>query len=153
MNSFVTNPVRCSLALLIITLFVSGCSGSSNSDLNDSQSFADESGASGMKDALIAGTISGAQVDSNESTNGSTSGSSDLSIPDPMAQNSTRVDFNITVPAYQSNALQVQIIWGTKSLYANWVGDELWAASDNFPTNTEHQNDILQLIITPVIAQ
>ena len=60
------------------------------------------------------------------------------STPDPLVQNSTRVDFNITVPAFQSNALQVRLMWGDRDFTADWVGDEIWFASDSFPTDTEN---------------
>jgi len=42
------------------------------------------------------------------------------------------------VPAYESNALQVQLIWGDKNLQAIWLADESWTISDEFPTNTEN---------------
>lgn len=61
-----------------------------------------------------------------------------VSVPDPLVQNSTRVDFDITVPAYSSNELQVRMVWGDKDLTAGWMGDELWSISDDFPTNTEN---------------
>ena len=60
-------------------------------------------------------------------------------VPDPLTQNTTRVDFQIEVPAYQSNALQVRLLWGDKDFTAAWVGDEMWSASDDFPTNTLNQ--------------
>lgn len=62
-----------------------------------------------------------------------------VSIPDPLVQNSTVVNFDITVPAYVSNALQVTVVWGTQEYSADWVGDEYWSATGRFPTNTEHE--------------
>lgn len=59
-------------------------------------------------------------------------------VPDPVALVDTRVDFEITVPAYQSNALQVTITWGESFMNAGWVGDELWSASAEWPTNTDN---------------
>ena len=56
-----------------------------------------------------------------------------------MVQNTTRVDFEITVPAYTSDSLQVRLEWGDVDITALWLGDELWAASDDFPTNTENR--------------
>jgi len=53
-------------------------------------------------------------------------------------QNRTQVDFGITVPAYQSNALQVRLIWGETDVTASWVGDEFWSVSLDLPTNTEN---------------
>jgi len=59
-------------------------------------------------------------------------------VPDPLVQNLTRVDFEITVPAFSSNELQLRMVWGDKDLTAGWVGDELWAVADDFPSNTEN---------------
>jgi len=60
-------------------------------------------------------------------------------IPATPVQSTTRVNFNITVPAYKSNALQIRLIWGDKDLTASWVVDETWTVSDDFPTDTEHR--------------
>ena len=60
-----------------------------------------------------------------------------IAAPDPLIQNVTRVDFEITVPAYQSNALQVRLTWGDTQANAAWVGDELWSLSLDLPSNTE----------------
>jgi len=57
---------------------------------------------------------------------------------DPVAQNLTRVDFYIAVPAYVSNKLQIRLDWGKKNILGKWIVDETWTASDNFPTDTEH---------------
>ena len=61
--------------------------------------------------------------------------------PDPTVDvpTSTRVDFDITVPAYVSNALQIRLVWGDKDLTASWVVDETWAVSDDFPTDTQER--------------
>ena len=56
---------------------------------------------------------------------------------DPLIPNTTRVTFDITVPAYQSNELSVALVWGEINLSAMWVGDEYWTASSDFPTQTE----------------
>ena len=58
------------------------------------------------------------------------------SVPDPLVQNRIQVDFGITVPAYQSDALQVRLVWGGTDVTASWVGDELWSTSLELPTNT-----------------
>ena len=57
---------------------------------------------------------------------------------DPLVQNSIQVSFEITVPAYQSNELRVDLAWGKQNLTAMWVGDEFWTASGEFPTSTQH---------------
>ncbi len=58
-------------------------------------------------------------------------------VADPVQQNSTRVTFDISVPAYQSNTLQVRLVWGELELNADWVGDEYWTAFADVPSNTE----------------
>lgn len=63
-------------------------------------------------------------------------------VPDPMFQNRTQVDFVITVPVYQSSALQVRLNWGELDMTASWVGDELWSASAELPTDTEQTLDV-----------
>ena len=78
---------------------------------------------------------------------GSNGGNNTPTTADPLAdgvQNgdgaqAVTVDFDITVPAYSSNALQVVVIWGDQTLNASWVGDEMWSATAEFPQNTEHQ--------------
>ena len=46
----------------------------------------------------------------------------------------TRVLFDIRVPAYQSNALRVDIEWLGETLEAHWVGDEYWTALVDYPS-------------------
>jgi len=64
-------------------------------------------------------------------------------MPDPMAQNNTDVTFEITVPVYQSNELQLRLSWGEFSTNLNWVGDEFWSIDAILPTNTEHPLSIV----------
>ena len=59
------------------------------------------------------------------------------SVPDPMSPNATSVSFEITVPAYVSDELQVRITWGERMLMAVWNGDESWSAVGDFPTDEE----------------
>ena len=58
---------------------------------------------------------------------------------DPLVLNVVAVEFNITVPAYVSDTLQVGVAWGEKNLTVGWIGDELWSVRDDFPINTEHR--------------
>jgi len=58
--------------------------------------------------------------------------------PSPVVSNLTRVNFNIAVPAYSSDALRVRLVWGEKDINAAWVVDETWSVSDDFPKNTEN---------------
>ena len=64
-------------------------------------------------------------------------------IPDPMVQNNTVVTFEITVPAYQSNELQLLLNWGEFSTSINWIGDEFWSVDANLPTDTEQLLSII----------
>ena len=58
-------------------------------------------------------------------------------VPDPLIQNTTRIDFGISVPAYSSATLQVRLLWGDKDIAVDWVGDGFWSVADDFPTDTE----------------
>ena len=63
-------------------------------------------------------------------------------IPEPPvldANATTMVNFNITVPAYMSDALQVRVFWGDQDLNAAWVVDETWAISGEFPIGVENR--------------
>ena len=60
------------------------------------------------------------------------------SVIAPPLQTSTRVTFDITVPAYVSSALQIRLYWGDKELTGTWIIDESWTLADDFPTNTEN---------------
>lgn len=59
-------------------------------------------------------------------------------VPDPMVQNTTNVSFEITVPAYSSNELQLRLSWGDFNTALNWIGDERWSIDADLPTDTEH---------------
>ena len=59
-------------------------------------------------------------------------------VPDPLAQNTTRIDFGIAVPAYSSTTLRVLLVWGDKDIAVDWVGDSFWSITDDFPTDTEN---------------
>ena len=74
------------------------------------------------------------ETNTNELNTGTVIGA----VPDPLVQNRTQVDFEITVPAYQSDALQVRLTWGDTDVTAGWVGDELWSTTLDLPTDTEH---------------
>jgi len=62
-------------------------------------------------------------------------------IPEPPAPviTSTRVTFDITVPAYQSDELQLDVFVGDNELQAAWVVDETWSISDVLPANSESE--------------
>ncbi len=96
-----------------------GCSGSSESGSTDVQS---ESEAT--NNAPSESTIIGPETIND--------------APTAPVITTTRVTFDITVPVYVSDALQVRLVWGEKDIEAGWVVDESWSASDDFPTATEH---------------
>ena len=65
------------------------------------------------------------------------SGCSDSASPDAGGQNTLRIDYEITVPAYISDSLQVRLTWDENDIAATWIGDEYWTASDVFLTDTQ----------------
>ncbi|ASJ76705.1 ThuA domain-containing protein [Granulosicoccus antarcticus] len=144
--SIVSIPVRLTIALLISALLAAGCSSSSDSQTPIISDIfeTDDTDATGND-----GTSTGEGELDDDSTDGTTQPPAAPGTPitpddnpvvtDPLVQNSTRVDFDITVPAYASDALQVRVIWGDRDMTAQWVGDEIWSASDEFPTNTENR--------------
>jgi len=52
---------------------------------------------------------------------------------------STRVTFDITVPSYASEELQLDVFWGENELQAGWVIDETWSVTDVLPANSESE--------------
>ena len=62
---------------------------------------------------------------------------SDPAEPDPPAPSTVRTDVDITVPAYQSDALQVRVaVDEATAVEANWLGGQSWQASVDVPTDT-----------------
>ncbi len=141
MSSLFSITNRLATALCIVLVFVSACSSSNNSSSAAGVN-SDNSGAS--SDATTDETINEAPTNVESETTtplqdplDTDSIDSNPAVPDPMAQNSIRVNFDIEVPAYQSNNLQVRLVWGEQTINADWIGDEFWSASDDFPTDTE----------------
>ena len=142
MNSSISRAVRCPLFLLVCVLYVSGCSSSSDS---------------GSDEPLVASndTTSGIQTESTDETSISAPINDDVlvvdvpvdnqdipdnnnpSVVDPLFQNTVLVSFDITVPAYSSNELRLEVVWGDLNLVADWVGDEFWSVTSELPTETE----------------
>jgi len=54
----------------------------------------------------------------------------------PSSQNRVLVSFDITVPAYQSDELSLELAWGDVNITADWVGDEYWSAYAELPVDT-----------------
>lgn len=95
-------------------------------------------------------TISGLQTESTDDSDASTTGSGDepvagqefqdnnnSAVVDPLVQSRVLVSFDITVPAYSSDELRLEVVWGDLNLVAGWVGDEFWSVSGELPTETE----------------
>ncbi|MDB3936305.1 hypothetical protein N9383_06265, partial [Granulosicoccus sp.] len=60
-----------------------------------------------------------------------------VEIPDAILD-TVRVHFDISVPAYASDALQVRLVWGDLDTHAIWVADESWTITENLQSNTEN---------------
>ena len=168
MNSIILTPLRYSIVLLISLLFVSGCSSSSDSSLDSSQEdttngssdepangndgFTTESevgssddGTGGSANEIDNSTSgdsgSGSSVESTDDSDGGVDQSTTETDTATVSEDSsaTRVSFDITVPAFMSDALRVRLVWGDIDILASFVVDESWAVIDDFPTNTENQ--------------
>lgn len=118
MRLFVCTPVRPAIALLMATLSLSACSGSS------------DSGSAADPDVENEDTQSDPVTPSG--------GEDNPAVPDPLVQNQVTAEFDITVPAHVSDALQVGVVWGEQAISAQWVGDEMWFASAELPANTQN---------------
>ena len=73
---------------------------------------------------------------------GSSGSNTGITTTEPIGSeesSTTRVNFDITVPVYVSNALQVRVVWGEVDTTAQWNRDELWTASVDYPVNTDNQ--------------
>lgn len=120
MRSFILKPMQLAIALILGGLLVSGCSSSNpgNAQAPAENAVAASDGINEIVDDVV--------------TDGAGS------VPDPLVQNSTVVNFAITVPSYVSDSLQVRVAWGGRDIAVQWVGDEFWSVAEDFPTNTEH---------------
>jgi len=144
---FSTAPIRYSYLLLIVMLFFSGCSSSSDSSSVGSQSSSEMNATNGGDG--VAADDNNAVDDNNAADDNNVAGANDIEDNNtgdtPTGQleaeesSTTRVNFDITVPAYVSDALQVRVVWGGIDTTAIWNRDELWTASIDFPINTENQ--------------
>lgn len=155
MNSVTPTPYRFLFVLIISLLLVSGCSSSSDSSSSESQAASDLSGTNGNGVASVEGTAdvtneiedvttddtsSSTQDESNDVAGESTTGSGTESATESSeTPTTTSVNFDITVPVFMSEALQVRLVWGDIDTTAIWNRDELWTASLDFPTNTTNQ--------------
>ena len=146
MRSLKSVTAKFPFALLCVTLVIAGCSGSSSSnpqsptgestvvvnDQNDNQSL--DQGNTGTNIESNDETVAANETDSGAfNTNGMGSQTDNATV-----SGFTRIRFDITVPVYSSNALQVSVVSNDKNLMAAWVTDESWTVSDEFSSNTEH---------------
>jgi len=159
--------------MLISALLVSSCSSSSDSSSDEPQMAADPSGSNGESvipsdgtsgnsnetEAVTSGdTTSGIQNESADGSDELATGSGeepvgDQALPDnnnpavvdPLIQNVVLVSFDITVPAYSSNELRLEVVWGELYLVADWIGDEFWSVSSELPTETEELLTVIYL--------
>ena len=139
--------IRLAILVFFSTLFLYACSGSSDTQ---SAPETDVSSPGETSDTIL--TVPGDTADPTNSTSdavGSSTGEMSMEPPniavsDPVPPESdslvsTRIDFDITVPAYQSNALQVRLQWGDKDISAQFVVDESWSIVEDFPVDTENE--------------
>ena len=141
------------LSRVALTLFVistlNGCSSSGGAGATDDPSTdapsviettADETNSAGTETGASDLTI---QVPATSNT-GSVADpeaedpQSSSVVPAPLLPATVQVDFDITVPAYMSNELLIQLDWGSINKTASWIRDESWFISENFPVNTEN---------------
>lgn len=144
--------IRKAVLACICTVAIYGCSGTSGSGSG-------EIGTGGESTAVTANVNSGALNDVSNTTNmngvsalanaDEESESTESDAPPVIAQPSTvetepsspatiRVDFDINVPNYISDELQVRLTWGDINTTAAWVQDENWAVTEMFPAGTEN---------------
>jgi len=157
MKTFTLIPAKfgCGSTLMLITAWViSGCSGSSDSVATDIQEsvvgsssvVSNNSVSESSNEAQITnGSITvvelepGAGINAEENVDVMAPELLDNApdVADLEVRNRILVTFDITVPAYQSDALSVELNWGEVYLTAAWIGDEFWTASTELPIETE----------------
>lgn len=145
MNAFSSTPVRLALLLLTAAFYVSGCSGSGDSqpaanNETTNATVADDGTPAETPEETLVENVADVESDAppvvQEDAINTDPVIPDPVVPDPMVQNITRVTFDIEVPAYQSDALQVRLMWGDIDTNVAWVGDEFWSISQDLPTDT-----------------
>ena len=158
--------------MFVMALFISGCSGSSdalptdpgvtdNQSINNTTTVASQlatpqastTQASTTQASITPTSTPPASITPASITPISTPSASQVapsndaqSIPDESESAPdavVRVDFAITVPAVQSNELQVRLDWGDISTTAAWVLDESWLVSETLTADTEHPLTII----------
>lgn len=105
------------VSFLLIVFAISSCSGSGEQSLPIAQGSSDNNPGISSDPGIAPDSV----IELVEP--------SDESIP------SHRVDLEITVPEYQSDALQVLLVIGSGRYKASWVQDETWSVSVDLPSN------------------
>lgn len=101
-----------------------------------------------MRKSLIAITIAAYLLagcsgsTDRDSVGASASESSASVVLDLNNQNTSIVEFEITVPVYQSSELSVVLSWGDHSFNAAWVTDESWSLVEELPVGSEQQFNV-----------
>lgn len=136
-----STQTRClPISIVVATALLVGCSGSSDTSSVDTPTANDalilDASSNTPSDTPVVNEIDGLNINDTEAVQNEPLTGSPV-VTDPMTQNTIAVNFDITVPAFQSNALRVDLVWGDLNLTAGWMGDELWSASAEFPTETE----------------
>ena len=146
---------RLKLAAAISALLLSACSGSSSVGTQDT--VADDTNAIGSQVVNDTNQTANESVTPDSEANvvadqpgtnndGTPTSDTDTAATGPMVPVdtvaivpvNTRVEFNITVPEYMSDSLQVQVFWGDQALNAAWVIDETWRVTGELPSDTEN---------------
>ena len=122
MNVYNLISLRALFVLVVGLLIISACSGSSGS-----QSSSGPVSTPSVEDPVITDPVIPDPITPDPTLPDPVP---EPVVPDPLIENSTRVDFDIQVPALVSDALQVRVTWGEKEITAAWVGDEFWSVSD-----------------------
>ena len=145
-----TQPIRRVAFLCICTLAIYGCSGSSGSGPNEVQSSVESETdplpgtvVTPATDAQPSTTpIVDTENPSSETLSAPSSPAEDAQLstaaPEPPTATTTQVNFDITVPVYMSNELQVRLESGDINTTAAFVNDESWSASGVFPIDTDN---------------
>jgi len=123
MKPMIFTPTRFVITAFTLAMLVSGCSGSGDSsattvepeDTIPANPVVNDSSSEGTN---LSEATSGA-TSNDDANNDSEDLTTDVSDQNTIATESTRVTFDINVPIYVSNALQVRLQWGDKDIAAN----------------------------------
>jgi len=124
-------------AAVLVVSMVAGCSGSGNSNSTSDNNAAELNET--VEETTTIGNESNQASAGNTTTIDTTPTNESVEdIQDSVSSSSTRVNFDITVPAITSNELQVQVLWGRRTLTADWVTGVSWALEVDFIADVEN---------------